>query len=170
MRRSRWVVWLVTAVAFAARATAAPQPSSPPSLPAALDCGCIDRGPLISLHDRIVTTATIAEARAVALEPTLLAREALSRARWLALRSDAFREAEDRLVAYQGDVQAATSAAEVGQHFAELVHLEPELVVTDAPFIGEAAACAFSTLEIVAIVLGFILGIIPGIILLLILC
>ena len=42
--------------------------------------------------------------------------------------------------------------------------------MSDAPFIGEPAACAFSTLEIVAIVLGFILGIIPGIILLIILC
>jgi hypothetical protein len=166
MRRSRWVVWCVIAVAFAARAAAAAQPS----LPAALGCGCIDRGELISLHDQIVTSATIAEAQAIALEPTLLAREALSRARWLALRSDAIREAEDRLVAYQGDVQAATSAAEVGQHFAQLVHLERELVVTDAPFIGEPVACAFSTLEIVAIVLGFILGILPGIILLLILC
>ena len=109
MRRSRLVVWCVIAVAFAARAAAAPQPSSP-SLDAALDCGCIDRGELISLHDRIVTSATIAEAQAVALEPTLLAREALSRARWLALRSDAIREAEGRLVAYQGDVRAATSA------------------------------------------------------------
>lgn len=138
-------------------------------------CGCDERSELTGLHERIVSARSLAEARTLALAPALEARRALGRARWLAPRSRSLREAEARLAAYGSGIRAAESRAEVGDRFAELVRLAPASARaaasgTERPILREPAACTFTTLEIVAIVLGFLLGIIPGIILLLILC
>jgi hypothetical protein len=159
-----WIALLALGLPSGAAALA-----PPPSARAALECGCFDRSGLAQLHQRILNAGSVAEARALALDPALDARRALARARWIVPSSAALHGAEARLAAYGRSVRAAPSRAEVGRRFAELVSLAPA-AGTGRSFVREPAACSFTTLEIVAIVLGFILGIIPGIILLLILC
>jgi hypothetical protein len=144
-------------------ASALPNPAIP--LP---DCGCIDRAEISALQERIAKAPSLEEARTLALAPVELAHDALSRALWLAPRSQSIRAAERRLSAYRAGVHGARSEAEVAREFGQLVRLaDSGGVAFDAHFLS---ACHYSTLEIVAIVIGFVLGILPGIILLLILC
>jgi hypothetical protein len=88
----------------------------------------------------------------VALEGEIASAETLGRAQELA-------GAPLRL-AREAAVAVATTPDAVAGAFSLAVRGAPEA----------AFGCSYTTLEIVAIVLGFILGIIPGIILLIILC
>jgi hypothetical protein len=131
-------------------------------------CGCAGGPELSALAERISKAPNLDEARQLALAPVELSHKALSRALWLVPRSTSIRAAERRLSAYEAGVQQARSEAEVAQEFGQLVQLaDSGGVVFDAHFLS---SCSYSTGEIVAIVIGFILGILPGIILLIILC
>jgi len=150
------LLWSISAFAL-------PNPATP--LP---DCGCVDRAEITALQDRIAKAPSLDEAKALALAPVELAHDALSRALWLAPHSRSIRTAERRLSVYRADVRRARSEAEVAHEFGQLVRLaDSGGVAIDAHIMS---SCHYTTWEIVAIVLGFILGILPGIILLIILC
>jgi hypothetical protein len=102
------------------------------------------------------------------LLPIEQAHRALSRARWLAPYSSSIRTAQRRLLAYQAGVGRARSEAEVAQEFGQLVRLADSGGIPAQAHV--LSSCHYTTWEIVAIVIGFILGILPGIILLIILC
>jgi hypothetical protein len=128
-------------------------------------CACAPRA-LEDFHAEIASAATLAEAQALATPPLELARSALARARWLAPGSASLEEKERQLRAGEFAIAGARTPDAVASAFAVTVTGSPALagVEIDTP------GCSYSTLEIIAIALGFILGIIPGIILLIILC
>jgi hypothetical protein len=126
-------------------------------------CHCAPKAELAKLRDRIAAAPSIADARELAVEPVAQARRILARLVWA---SDSIRGADARMAAYEASVLRARTPAETAAQFGVLVRL-------DAPAIASRtghAGCSYSTGEIIAIVLGFILAIIPGIILLILLC
>ena len=167
--RSPWSavgIFAVVAASFALAPDRAPATSH--ARLAIERCGC-DPAALVSFHDEIASAPTLEEAQALATPPLELARSALARARWLAPGSASLEEKEHQLRAGERAIAGASTPDAVAGAFAMAVTGSPTLAGVD---IGtpSAAGCSFTTLEIVAIVLGFILGIIPGIILLIILC
>ena len=156
-----WLAAALAAVLLGATATAA---ASPPPLASAF-CAP-DRGALVDLRDEIAAARTLAEAQQLATPPVQLARSALARARWRAPGSTGLAEKEQQLREGERAIAAAATPDAVAGAFAAAVTGSPVLADIDV----DPPNCSYSTLEIIAIVLGFILGIIPGIILLIILC
>jgi len=154
---------------------ARPPADAPPAAPAekllgALgvpDCACeIDVAELQRYRDLVAAAASAEEARALATRPSGMARRALGAARRLAPWSGSLRHAHGELVGYEGRVAKAQTPAEAAQEFEGLVRLAGNGVTVG----GNSGRCHYDTAEIIAIVLGFILFIIPGIILLIVLC
>jgi hypothetical protein len=119
-------------------------------------CAC-DARELDALRAEIEAAPDAEAARRLAGPPLQLAREAVSRALRLPGGSG-LAATEQRLLAGERAVAAAATPPAVASAFSSAVG-------TPA-----ATSCSYTTLEIVAIVLGFILGIIPGLILLVLLC
>jgi hypothetical protein len=172
---------LVLAVAFlplaGAPALAAVPPTEGPP-PAALekvlgalgvpDCACeIDVAELERYRDLVAEAESAEAARALASRPSRLARRALGAARRLLPWSGGLRDAHGKLLAYEGRVAKTQTPAEAAREFEGLVRLAGGSGVTVG---GNSGRCHYTTLEIIAIVLGFLLFIIPGIILLIVLC
>jgi hypothetical protein len=147
--------WLALAVTGLFAASAGAHAASFPTL-ALARCAC-NAGQLDALRAEIESAPDAEEARRLAAPPLRLAREAVARAQQLPGGS-ALAATERRLVAGERAVAAAPTAPAVASAFSAAV----------GP--PAAAGCSYTTLEIVAIVLGFILGIIPGLILLVLLC
>jgi hypothetical protein len=132
---------------------------------------------------RISAAPSVVEARRLAVGPVVVARRAVAVARLIAPGSDSLGEAHDRLEAFERQAEQSASPAEVAARFAELIDsdaasvdepiqlaaLLPDLEVENAKIHGPGN-CDYSTGDIIAIVIGFILFIIPGIILLFVLC
>jgi len=111
---------------------------------------------------RIATAPSLDEARDLALQPTRGAHSALAKARLVAPWSDSLAKADDDLVAYEGRISGAASAQAVADEAAHLVN---------GGIYGDIdGGCSFSTGEVIATVIGFILGVLPGIILMILLC
>jgi hypothetical protein len=128
---------------------------------------------------RIADAPTVDDARELAVGPVRVARRALAVASFVAPGSDSLADATARLENFEGQVEKSRSPAEVAIYFTELV--DPAAASVGEPIqladlqVGDASVegpgkCHYSTGEIVAIVIGFILFIIPGIILLIVLC
>lgn len=153
---------LLAAVLASALAFASPLAALEPGI----EGGTCELGPLVALHDEIASAPTVADARALAAPPLALARGAMERARGWLPGASGLAEGERRLRAGEEAVAAATTPAAVAGAFAGAVSGSMPLAGVDI----DPPSCSYSTLEIVAIVLGFILGIIPGLILLVLLC
>ena len=179
----------LAALLIASVASAAPRPPAAPDvdsgrtlrqhLTAKLPgCGCESREELLATRDRIAAASDLEAAQALALEDVTLARRALGAARRIAPFSEDLANAHGRLERYEREVRGAESVASVTLRFEDLVQIASahEIVGVDGDYDGgdsvhgKRFGCALSTGELVAVVLGFILGIIPGIILLLLLC
>jgi len=129
-------------------------------------------------QQHIAEAATVEEARDLALTPARAARRALQLAGMVAPSSEKLSEARARLEGFEARVQESETPAAVADEFGRLLDLQmrdgnlvqiADLQVEDADVDGPGG-CHYSTGEIVAIVIGFILFIIPGIILLFVLC
>lgn len=132
------------------------------------DCACeIDVDELTRYRDLVAEASSAEKARRLATRPSSLARRALGAARRLAPWSGSLRDAHEQLVGYEDRVAKTQTPAEAAQEFEGLVRLAGGGGVTVG---GNSGSCHYTTLEIIAIVLGFILFIIPGIILLILLC
>jgi len=158
--------------AEAARPPAEPAPAPAPAqkllgslgLP---ECACeVDVGELERYRDLVAAAKTAEEARALATRPSSLARQALGVARRLAPWSGNLREAHGKLLGYEERVAKTQTPAEAAREFEGLVRLAGNGVTVG----GNSGKCHYDTLEIIAIILGFIFFIIPGIILLIVLC
>lgn len=114
---------------------------------------------IAALADRIRAARTLEEARQIAMSDSSLARGALRRARFFAPNSPSISRASARIDDFHAAIAAAGTRGEMTRALDRL---------TPAPRV--AADCDFTTGELIAIVLGFVLGIIPGIILLILLC
>ena len=116
--------------------------------------------------NRIAAAPTLDEARELALQPTQGAHFALAQAQRFAPWTDSLAEADVELAAYETRVNDATTPEAIADAAAVFVAGAPTGVKPD---VG-AGGCSYSTGEVIAIVIGFVLGIIPGIILMFLLC
>lgn len=128
-----------------------------------------NRAELRGLHDDIARAPTVGKAQALALAPTDAALDALGKARTLVPFSADLQEAEARLEAKRARIIAADTPPRVADEFSGMMvaGLDDDRLVHAKVGSG---GCSYSTGETIAIVIGLILGIIPGLILLVVLC
>jgi hypothetical protein len=162
---------IASAPALAARPPAdAPPPAAAEKLLGALgvpDCACeIDVAELQRYRDLVAAASSAEEARVLATRPSGLARRALGAAQRFAPWSQSVRDARRELLGYEDRVAKAQTPAEAAREFEGLVRLAGNGVSIG----GNSGRCNYTTAEIIAIILGFILFIIPGIILLILFC
>lgn len=124
---------------------------------------------LRGLHDDIAQAPTVEKAQALALAPTDAALDALGKARTMVPFSEDLQEAEARLEAKRARILAADTPPRVADEFSGMIMagLDDDRLVHAKVGSG---GCSYSTGETIAIVIGLILGIIPGLILLVVLC
>lgn len=115
---------------------------------------------LDALEQRILDARSLDLAREIATTDTRLAQDVLGRARWLAPGGTSLMRASERLERYHDQVARASSRSDIVQGLRDITSGSPSI----------DSGCDYTGLEIFAIVLGFILGIIPGLILLVLLC
>ena len=128
-------------------------------------CNCAPTAELTALRDRIAAAPDLETAQEMAVAPVERARSVVAKLGWI---SPSLRDAERRMADYESDVRTAKAPTDVADHFGSLVRLASSgAVVSDGV---RTSGCSYSTGEIIAIVLGFLLAIIPGIILLILLC
>jgi hypothetical protein len=129
-------------------------------------------------QQRIADAATVEEARDLALTPVRAARRALQVAGLVVPASEKTTRVRAELEGFEARVQKEETPAAVAGEFGRLLNVNMEsgnlVQVADLNARGASVrgpgGCHYSTGEIVAIVFGFILFIIPGIILLIVLC
>ncbi|MDO9103742.1 MAG: hypothetical protein Q7U57_02145 [Methylovulum sp.] len=124
---------------------------------------------LSQIKSEINAADTVIQARTLALAPTDDAIGALKNARSIMPFSDDLRSAETRLSDARSRILVASSQEQVADEFdgMMLAGLDNDSV---AKVSGGGGSCSYSTGETIAIVIGLILGIIPGLILLVVLC
>lgn len=123
---------------------------------------------LDKLKLEIAAADTVEEAREIALPPAEDAIDALNKAKLLMPSSDELIAAENRLSEARARILAATSQKQVAD---ELSGVMLAGLDDNAAKVGIGKTeCHYTNGEVVAIVIGLILGIIPGLILLVLLC
>jgi len=129
-------------------------------------------------QQRIAEAPTVEEARDLALSPVHAAQRALRLARFVAPSSESMAAAREKLDGFEVRVQEHETPSGVASEFGRLLNSNvnsgnmmqvADLSVQNANVRGPGN-CHYTTGEIIAIVIGFLLFIIPGIILLLVLC
>ncbi|HYC01419.1 MAG TPA: hypothetical protein VEC57_19960 [Candidatus Limnocylindrales bacterium] len=125
---------------------------------------------------RIAEAATVEEARALAIGPARAARTAVAVAGTVVPWSKALADAGQRLEGFEDRIQRSSTQREVAVEFGRLVDVDSrgeliQLADLDAgPSVRGPGRCYYTTGEIIAIVFGFILFIVPGVVLLFVLC
>jgi hypothetical protein len=114
-------------------------------------------------RDLVAAAATVEEAREKAAWPSRLARRALALTGFVRPDDERIDAIRARLEAYEERVRAAESTRAAADEFEGLVQLAGSGDV-------KAAGCSYDGTEIIAIIFGFLLFIIPGIILLFVFC
>lgn len=114
---------------------------------------------LTALRDRIAGAESTEEAQELALDQTRLGHEAIDRARQLFPADADIAEADARLTAFEEGIAAATSPAQVADQLDTLDQTG-----------ATAGRCDYTNGEIVVIIIGFLLGILPGILFLFLFC
>ncbi len=124
---------------------------------------------LTQLTKEIAAAETVNQAREMALAPTDGAIDTLKNARTIMPFSNDLRSAETRLNDARSRIIVASSQAQVADEFSGMM-----LAGLDNDRAAHISAgkigCDYSSGEVIAIVVGLILGIIPGLILLVVLC
>lgn len=124
-----------------------------------------ERLELARYRDLVATAPTLEKARERATFPSRLARRALMLAGLVHPNDGDLDRVRARLAAYEERVARAASTQDAASEFDGLVRL------ADASAnVAAGRGCSYSTSEIIAIVFGFLLFIIPGIILLIVFC
>ena len=124
---------------------------------------------LTLLKVKIAEAETVDQARAMALEPTEEAIDALDNANKLMPNSDELRAAQNRISEGRARILLAANQTQVADEFSGM--MLAGLDDDRAAHLGVGkASCNYSSGELIAIVIGLILGSIPGLILLVVLC
>ena len=118
-----------------------------------------DRAQIEAFRDRIAGAESPAAARELALTQTRMGHEAIRRASRALPGDSAIAEADARLSAFEAGVNAAETQAQVAGQLDTLVQTETSL-----------GSCDYTRTEIVIIIIGFLLGILPGILFLFLFC
>lgn len=124
---------------------------------------------LARLRDEIAAAGSLTAARTLALAPTAAAIDALRNARSLMPFSEDLRSAEVRLVDARARIDGAGTPHQVADEFSGMMLAGLDEDRAARVQMGKVG-CDYSTGELIAIVVGLILGIIPGLILLIVLC
>lgn len=124
---------------------------------------------LSQLKREITAAETVMQARTMALAPTNDAIGALKNARSIMPFSDDLRSAETRLSDARSRILVASSQEQVADEFEGMMLAGLDSDSAAKVSVG-GESCNYSTGETIAIVVGLILGIIPGLILLVVLC
>ena len=125
----------------------------------AFGCPCdAERARLGAFAEKLADAPTLDAAQDKALDKLAMARKAVSIADKQFHGDPAIAEATEKLDALDTRVRAAESQQQVSLVFSQLAQDRMQ------------ASCSYTTVEILLIVLGFIIFIIPGIILLILLC
>lgn len=180
-RRSVGWMWIVVAMlltlgmAGAARAAvpALPAPGAGVDaarlLEAARVPACVgdeERLELARYRELVASAATVESAREAAIRPSKLARRALTLAGFVQRDDTELERVRAQLAEYEDRVGRAETQQDAATEFESLVRLAGGANVN----IGNGNGCSYDTVEIIAIVFGFLLFIIPGIILLIVFC
>lgn len=129
-------------------------------------CVCEEERLELDRYRALVAAAeSVEEARERALRPSRLARRAIAMARWIAPEPSKLETVRARLAAYEARVATAPTPEAAAGEFGELVR-----VASVDLEVGKGTSCRYDTTEVIAIILGFLLFIIPGIILLIVFC
>ena len=129
-------------------------------------CVCEEERLELARYGELIAAAENAEqARERALHPSRLARKALALARWITPDRAQLEPARQRLADYEARVARAQTPAEASHEFEGLVRVAGDVDVR----VGHGG-CHYTSTEVIAIILGFFLFIIPGIILLIVFC
>jgi hypothetical protein len=176
MMLSRSGLSTILAVALVAAASAARAavptwdgPDARRVLEAAGAPGCVceeEQLELARYRDLVAASASVEEARERAAKPSRLARRAIALARWISPEPSKLDETRAKLAAYEVRVANAPDAAAAAVEFEDLVRVAGGVDVK----VGKGGGCSYDTTEIIAIILGFLFFIIPGIILLIVFC
>ena len=130
-------------------------------------CVCEDEQlELARYRELVAAAASVEEARERAVKPSRLARRAIALARWISPEQSKLDATRAKLAAYEARVATAPDAASAAAEFEGLVRVAGGVDVQ----VGKGGGCSYTTTEIIAIILGFLLFIIPGIILLIVFC
>lgn len=124
-------------------------------------CGCIQeshRAEMQAFRDKIADAGSPEEAREMALSKTRLGHKAIRRAARTLPDSSGLAEAEARLDAFEAGIEGAQTQQEVAMQFDQLMAQRTGI------------SCQYDTVEVVLIVIGFILGILPGVLFLFLFC
>jgi hypothetical protein len=167
---------VASALLFAGAARAAYPTLPPPGagidaarvLEAAGVPSCVGDDEMLELsryRDLVAQAASAEEAREKAAKPSRLARRAIALARWFTRDDTKLDDAAARLSAYEARVARAQTPAEAADELAGLVRVAGDVHVK-----GNSGGCTYDSTEIIAIILGFIFFIIPGIIMLILFC
>ena len=124
---------------------------------------------LVRLRDDISEAGSLNEARTLALAPTTDAIDALRNARSIMPFSEDLRLAETRLSDARSRIEDAYTPDQVADEFSGMMLAGLDNDRAAHVSVGKVG-CDYSTGELIAIVVGLILGIIPGLILLIVLC
>jgi hypothetical protein len=119
----------------------------------------VDRAHLGAFRDQIANAKTPEDAREMALTQTRLGHAAINRAARLFSESNALADAQMRLDTFDAGVKASTTQQEVAAQF--------DALLLTHPLSGQ---CMYTTIEIIVIIIGFVLGILPGILFLFLFC
>ena len=129
---------------------------------------CICERELLELaryRETVAAAASLEEARERAAWPSRLARRALKFARLTQGDDTEIDRVRARLAAYEDRVATAETPESAALEFDNLVRVAGGVHVG-----GNSGGCNYTSTEIIAIILGFLLFIIPGIILLFVFC
>ena len=124
---------------------------------------------LSQLKTEIAAASSVNQARALALAPTDQAITALKDARTLLPFSDGLRSAESRLNSARARIMLASSQEQVADEFDGMMLAGLDNDHAAHVKVG-SGGCDYSSGELIAIAIGLLLGIIPGLILLVVLC
>jgi hypothetical protein len=116
-------------------------------------------------RDLVASAATAEEARERASKPSRLARRAIALAHWFRRDDAKLDDVAARLTAYEARVARAETQAAAAAELDGLVRVAGDINVH-----GNSGGCHYDTSEVIAIILGFIFFIIPGIIMLILFC
>lgn len=168
------IIWVLASILFVsvpqtANANIWPSAGSMELIHSSCPTGSDQYQELNQLKKEITAADTLGHARKIALAPTDEAIEALKNARNIMPFSDVLRSAETRLSNARSRILVASSQSQVADEFdgMMLAGLDDDSV---ARVSAGGGSCSYSTGETIAIVIGLILGIIPGLILLVVLC
>jgi hypothetical protein len=125
---------------------------------------------LDGLKNQIIHSASLNAARDLALQPTNEALEALHQAQIMIPFSEDLSTAEKRLIDTRSRIMLASSQQQVADQFDGMLLAGLDDDRAASVNVGDSGSCSYSTGETIAIVVGLILGIIPGLILLVVLC